>query len=264
MSQPSPGVPIAPGTPSPDGVYVWNGSDWVQMHLARFSPDRAYIWNGTQWVATAPGQSRVPVPNKGHGLRNAGIGVLGCIGLAIVGIIVISAIGSSLTATPSANKSAPNSPSGRASTGGSPSAAARPTSAPSTPKPVGCVPKPCASAFSLTVRISHLNRKAPVGFLQPEPGNHLVLMQMAVHNDGGQDTKTVSPFDFKLRDAAGVEHDVTLSDSPGCTLWAPVALAPHAAYGPKPLCFEASGKVNGSLTLLWSPDLFSATQEIPL
>jgi hypothetical protein len=85
-----------------------------------------------------------------------------------------------------------------------------------------------------------------------------------MHNDGGQDTKSINPYDFKLRDAAGVAHSVTFSDAPGCDTWSAVDLAPGATYGPKPLCFEASGDANGSLTLLWSPDLFSPTNEIHL
>jgi hypothetical protein len=89
-------------------------------------------------------------------------------------------------------------------------------------------------------------------------------MQMTVRNDGNQDKKTINPFDFKLRDPAGVEHDVTFSDAKGCNIWSPVDLAPHATYGPKPLCFEASGVVSGKLVLLWSPDVFGATQEIAL
>jgi hypothetical protein len=116
----------------------------------------------------------------------------------------------------------------------------------------------------LTVRISSVNRNAPLGFFPVEAGNHLVLMQMTMHNDGGQDTKSINPFDFKLRDAAGVSHDVTFSDAPGCDVWSPVDLAPGATYGPKPLCFEASGSPSGALTLLWTPDLFSPTQAIPL
>jgi hypothetical protein len=89
-------------------------------------------------------------------------------------------------------------------------------------------------------------------------------MQMTVHNDGGQDTKSINPFDFKLRDAAGVTHDVTFSDAPGCDVWSAVDLAPGATYGPKPLCFEASGAPSGALALLWTPDLFIQTQEIKI
>lgn len=216
MSQPSPGFPVSPGTLSPDG---------------------AYIWNGTKWIPNAPGPWIAPPPKKGHGLRNAGFGCLGCIGLLVIGIIALAALGNSLG--------------GRTSGSNSPG--------------TGCSPKPCANANGVTVSVSNLNRNAPLGglFIPPEKGNHLVLMEMTMHN-GSSAKQTAGPFNFKLRDAAGLEHDVTFSDAPGCVLWQPVDLTPGATLGPKPLCFQAFGDPNGRLTLLWSAGLFSATEEVPL
>lgn len=279
MSDVTPGGQIAPGTLSPDRSWVWTGGGWVHASQAQYSADQAYIWNGTQWLPNAGGapppapspvvpiaNSAVPIPSavapgatwgaprsapKGHTARNVAIGV----GVLIVVAAIISNAAKGPTPTASSNTNAVVS------------VAPTPTPKPS-PSPVAkapsCTPQPCASAFSLTVRISSVNRNAPLGFFPVEAGNHLVLMQMTMHNDGGQDTKSINPFDFKLRDAAGVSHDVTFSDAPGCDVWSPVDLAPGATYGPKPLCFEASGSPSGALTLLWTPDLFSPTQAIPL
>ncbi len=251
MSDSPPGAGYQPGTLSPDRKWIWNGVQWVHVALAQLTADGSLIWNGSQWV---PNAARQWVPKKSHTARNAGIGVVGCIGLVIIGVIALAALGNALGTSRS------GSPVGSET----PSAAANQTqSSPSSAPATGCSPAPCASAFSLTIHVTGINRSAPPGsLLPPEPGNHMVVMQVKFHNDGGQDTKTISPFDFKLRDAAGVEHDITFSDTPGCDTWSGVDLAPGASYGPKPLCFEASGSPSGKLTLLWTPDLLGPTQQI--
>jgi uncharacterized protein DUF4352 len=252
VSQPSSGGPTPPGIVSPDGAYLWNGTQWIPHGPGALSSDRTHTWNGAQWVPN-PVQWAAPPPKQGHGLRNVGIGALGCLVLLIT-IPIVGAFGSGLFGlTPSSHNTSQNG-----------STLASPRSTASAATAAGCSPQPCASGYSLTVHISGLNRNEPLGFFKPEAGNHLVLMQMTMHNDGGQDAKSINPFDFKLRDTAGVAHSVTFSDAPGCDLWSGVELAPGATYGPKPLCFEASGDPTGSLTLLWSPGLFSATQEIRL
>jgi hypothetical protein len=253
------GVPTQPGSLSPDGAYLWDGTRWIAHGPGALSPDRAHIWNGTQWVPNATGHSTVSPQKKGHLLRNSGIGCVGLIGLLVFVGILGNALGGS---TSGKNPSA----SGGGTTLASAGPAATPkTTVPATAPATGCAPKPCASAFSLTVHISGLNRNAPLGmFIQPEAGNHLVLMQMTMHNDGGRDTKNANPFDFRLRDASGLTHDITFSDAPGCDTWSSVDLAPGATLGPKPLCFEAAGDPNGNLSLVWSPSIFSSPQEIHL
>lgn len=220
--------PPPPPQVSPDGKFYWDGQRWVPM------PAQA----AAQPLPVAPSRERYP---PSHWL----IG-----GLGIVGVIVFASFCADLG--------------GRSTSSSLPAAATSAGSTPVTTKSAGCSPQPCASAYSLTVRISGLNPTAPAGFFKPEAGNHFVLMRMTMRNDGGQDTKHISPTDFKLRDAAGVSHDITLSDTPGCDFWSPVDLAPGATYRPKPLCFQASGDSNGNLTLLWSPDIFSPTAQIPL
>jgi hypothetical protein len=197
----------------------------------------------------------VGIPQKtSHVGRNLAIGFSSAVCLIVIAAIAIGGANSGSRRTPLA-VAATASTSASAIAAGTPSAG----------RSDGCSPQPCASAYGLTVKISGLNRSAPAGsFFPPEAGNHMVFMQMTMHNDSASDTKSVNPFDFKLRDPAGVEHNFALSDSPGCDTWSAVELAPGASFGPKPLCFQASGDPNGKLTLLWSPDIFSPPKEIPL
>src|SRR5450759_940170 len=84
MSQPQPGPSAAPGAISPDG---------------------AYIWNGTQWIPNAPGVLAAPVKKKGHFWRN---GAIGCGGLiAVIVIASIAASGSHGTSTSSSGSTSP-------------------------------------------------------------------------------------------------------------------------------------------------------------
>ena len=69
MSQPQPGPSAAPGAISPDG---------------------AYIWNGTQWLPNAPGGLAAPVKKKGHFWRNGAIGCGGLIALIVIAVIAAS------------------------------------------------------------------------------------------------------------------------------------------------------------------------------
>ena len=64
------------------------------------SPDGAYVWDGSTWVPNVPvGQAAVP-PKKGHMGRNLGIGCLGLILLTIVIVALsVSRGGSSTTSS---------------------------------------------------------------------------------------------------------------------------------------------------------------------
>jgi hypothetical protein len=158
MSDPTVGGQIVPGTPSPDGAWVWTGGGWVQASQAQYSPDRAYIWNGTQWLPNAGGGpaptpvTPVPIPNtpvpvasaaapnaswgaprttpKGHTARNVAIGV----GVLIVVAAIISNAAKGPTPTASTNTNAVVSvtPTSTPSPASSPEPSASPTP---TPKP---------------------------------------------------------------------------------------------------------------------------------
>jgi hypothetical protein len=67
-----------PGTISPDGNYIWNGTQWVRNIPApaptsttgpgTVSPDGNF-WNGTNWVRNAPAPTAKPVKKINHGKR---------------------------------------------------------------------------------------------------------------------------------------------------------------------------------------------------
>lgn len=67
------------GAISPDGNYLWNGTDWVRNIPApaptattgpgTVSPDGHYIWNGTQWVLNSPVPASKPVKKINRGRR---------------------------------------------------------------------------------------------------------------------------------------------------------------------------------------------------
>lgn len=68
-----------PGTISPDGNYIWNGTQWVRNIPApaptsttgpgTVSPDGNYIWTGAQWALNAPVQATKPVKKINRGRR---------------------------------------------------------------------------------------------------------------------------------------------------------------------------------------------------
>ncbi len=185
-------------------------------------------------MATAPQPN--PAPKKGHAVRNIGIG---CGGLLVLLIIIVAIANAGNKATVG---------------GGNPSSG----------QATSCAPKPCADADGFKVNVSGLNRNASASeFTPPEAGNHYVVMQVTMKNDSN-DSKNANPFDFKLRDSKGQEHDITFASGGGCDTWQAVDLAKGASLGPKPLCFQASGDPNAALTLIWSPGFFSSKVDIPL
>jgi hypothetical protein len=213
----------------------------------RYSNDHRWWWDGERWTpasqaltALAPGAPpagpiiasghlAAPPQEKRHGLRNAGVGVLGCIGLAVIGILGLAAVGTWLG-------------------GGTSGSGAHPTP---------CSPKPCASADGIVVTFSGLNIDAPSGAHVLPKGYHLVIVEMTVLN-GSRDTRRVSPYDFKLHDAAGWLDAVAFSDAPSCNAWPAMDVVEDGLFGPKPLCFDAHDDPSDLLSLEWSPGGSSA------
>jgi hypothetical protein len=130
-------TPPTPGAPqrSPDGLWEWNGSQWIPAQPAPglqkvaeptplveaaplaitappaqtnpISPDGKNQWNGTAWI---------PLKKKGHLVRNIGI---------VVGALILVGIGAAI-ASPGASNN--NSPTSTTATSPAPSkAAASPT-----------------------------------------------------------------------------------------------------------------------------------------
>ena len=117
-----------------------------------------------------------------------------------------------------------------------------------------CSPKPCANSAGTVVTVSGVQRTAAAGALRPpESGNHYVAMQVSFHNGSASEVHA-NPFNFVLKDAAGIKHTVTVVlGAPECATWEAVNLSPGANLTSKPLCFEASGNGDGPLTLVWTP-----------
>jgi hypothetical protein len=131
----------------------------------------------------------------------------------------------------------------------------QPASSASSPSPT-CSPRPCATSDGVIVTFSGLNPNVPPGAHVMPEGYHLVLMHITVLN-GSSETRTVSPSDFELHDAAGFLRAAKFPDVPGCDSWQAEDVAPGASFGPKPLCFEAAGDP-GTLSLEWSPGVSAA------
>jgi hypothetical protein len=118
-----------------------------------------------------------------------------------------------------------------------------------------CSPTPCGQYAGLTVNVLDVNRNAPADeFSHPEAGNHFVKLDVQFKSAADGETHA-NPLQFVLLDPAGVKHSTTVISAAGCQIWSAVNLTKGAQLGPKPLCFEASGDLNGKLTLVWTPGL---------
>lgn len=73
------------------------------------SPDGQYVWDGSQW-APNPNLPKPPAPKKGHMARNLGVG---CLGLIILVVIIVVASGGSKSTTTSTPAVADKSPSAK-------------------------------------------------------------------------------------------------------------------------------------------------------
>lgn len=149
---------------------------------------------------------------------------------------------------------------GRTAGRAQPPAAARPAAPGTGASAPACAPSPCAVDAGFTVRISSVDRNAPLGRIwRPQAGDHIVTLQIAYQN-GGAGYRAANEFQFQLVDATGLKRGpVVLSDAPGCGGWTALQVPAGGGYGPKPLCFEASGPVDGPLTLTWAPNWISET-----
>lgn len=195
----------------------------------QYSPDGRFWWNGHQWV---PAATPVYVVGQSHTGRNVAIGC-GIAAVVIIGLILASAalfFGAAGTAinhavaAPSAN--------------------------------ANCSPQPCAEKDGFTVTVSSVDRslQGTGPFVTPSAGDHYVLVNVTATNHSGQ-AQSFQPFEFGLIDSTGIKRTVAFIPSSQCDLWSGVQIEPGSSYGPKPLCFEVAGPVNGSLKLAWTPFL---------
>lgn len=125
--------------------------------------------------------------------------------------------------------------------------------------------------FSVTV--TRLQRGTTIsGAPAPASGLHYVTVAVSFKNQSDAQERA-NPQDFQLVDATGVTRSPTFLAAPNaqCPRWTiadlypngPGSAAPRDAqatqagrtFGPQPLCFAAGGPPDGSLTLIWDPDV---------
>jgi Domain of unknown function (DUF4352) len=207
-----------------------------QYGVGERSPDGLWQWNGHQWVAAAqPAQGAAPPPYPGwapqaspppgHVGRNLAIGC-GAIIAAIILLFVLVGIGAQkATETQLGNQSC-------------------------SPAPCG----DDGSGFEVYVDSINRNLQPNDQFSSPEPGNHFVLVTVHFKNNANGE-QSANPLNFVLQDSAGVKHALTLSGGSQCPVFSAVNLTKGSTLGPKAMCFEAGGDPKGKLTLVWTPGL---------
>ena len=122
------------------------------------------------------------------------------------------------------------------------------------------------------VTVAHLQRAATIpGAPPPASGLHYVTLAVTFTNQSTAQQRA-NPLDFHLIDASGATRPPTfLAPNTSCPRWPMADLYPNGlgsasprdasatqagrTFGPQPLCFVAGGSADGSLTLIWDPDV---------
>lgn len=231
---------MAPSTQqriSPDGAYYWDGGAWRPL-----SSDRRSFWNGAAWrpVEDPITAASWPAPRRARRWP----WVAGSVALVLLFGVCAAA----------------------AARGGERATGARPAAPPAQASTVAAAPAcapPCADVDGWTVHAANVryDTSARRSFEVPESGNVLVTVDVTFANHTGSE-RNANPFQFVLRDGAGVKHTVRWIGA--CPLWSGVNLTAGATYGPKCLAFEAAAGKPSGLTLVWTPNLLGADHEIPL
>jgi hypothetical protein len=91
----------------------------------------------------------------------------------------------------------------------------------------------------------------------PSAGQHFVRVDFQFieypANSGNGLGLHIDPTDFTLTDSAGVINPFTFLVASGCEPWQAVDLSATAqTFGPRSICFEASGAPNGVLQFTWN------------
>jgi hypothetical protein len=191
-----------------------------------YSPDGRWWWDGLRWVPTQQARIRQrPWP-----------WVVAAVAAALVALAVIASAAS--RGAPPRVAAAPAAPAARA--------------APAV-RDGSCAPQPCANDnYGWIVNVNGLRYDAASGsaFERPETGNVYVTVSVTFTNRLDRE-EHANPFNFVLRDGAGVKHAVSWFTS--CPLWAGVNLTKGATLGPKCLGFQAAAGQPSGLVLVWTP-----------
>lgn len=209
---------------------------------AHLSPDGKWRWDGSQWVANAPLPSGPPPPvvasappakKRGGFAKGCLFSVLGVFALIVIIVVVAIAI-----------------PKGGSSGGGGSNPP--PGNGGGAAQAASCT-QPCAVANNVTITVSSVQYAADGGFLTPEAGNVFVTMNVDAINKGDGEAN-LNPFDFVLKDAGGIKHTVTWTES--CGAFSAINLTKGADSGPKCIAFQAKANAPAPLTLVWTPTIF--------
>jgi hypothetical protein len=233
---------MAPSTQqriSPDGAYFWDGAAWRPL-----SSDRRSFWNGAAWRPVEEPSPGPPYPGTAWPAPRPARRwpwVAGAAALVLVlGVCAAAAAG-----------------------GGSRNAGVRTATRPDRAAAAPACAAPCAGVDGWTVHAANLryDTSARRSFEVPEAGNVLVTVEVTFTNHTGSE-RNANPFQFVLRDGAGVKHTVRWIGA--CPLWSGVNLTAGASYGPKCLAFEAAAGHPAGLVLVWTPNLLGPDHEMPL
>lgn len=131
--------------------------------------------------------------------------------------------------------------------------------------------------MTLTVVAPGADRNSAMDGFKPDPGMHFVWMRVDVVNgSGATEDQELNSTDFSVVGPDGqVEaplhltrtnaFGLTVQDNvAGCGPWDVTLASSGGDTGPRVLCFQVGGDVNGSLALRWIPRLLGKTVDVSL
>jgi len=220
---------------SPDGRYRWDGQQWVPNEAA--------------WSAYTPAPATMP-PYRSRSSRWPWFAAAAAATMLLVGVCTVAAANPGRRAAGEQTVRLADATPAPPITSAQPAQAGAPAA-----RDGSCAPQPCANdGYGWIVTVGGFRYDAPSGsqYVRPEAGNVYVTVQVTFTNRLETERHT-SPFNFVLRDGAGVKHAVTRTAS--CQLWDAVNLTTGATFGPRCLAFQATAGKPAGLTLVWTPTL---------
>lgn len=223
------------------------------------SPDGRWRWDGQHWL---PNMSK-PAPSLPPKQRRMSTG--GILAIVAASTIAFFAFVIMVVALSSAGSKSNSTAKATPTPAASAAPQAKPTPAPAAAPAAPACQQPCAVANDVTVSVSDVHYGASSGnpYINPEAGNVYVTMMISATSQRSGEA-SINPFDFVLRDGAGVKHRTTFSASDSCSTWQAVNLTKGSSIANKCLFFEATADKPAGLTLVWTPSLFGGDHDIKL